>query len=699
MLGSIILFFAILIGLGVSTTFFLKKEEFANNSLERKIMIMGFGLGAVPILIIILNTLKIPLDWRIFLGVSWIIPLVLFIKSIVSGNFKLEMPKLSFKIRKSDLFIYGAIALSFVLFMVYLQGSFSYPWLEDGDPWEHAQGIKYVSEMKTYSQAPEWSIREQHAHYLEPYDPTYDSFLGIMHQTEPRLEWTMKFFNCLIIAIGHLLFYFFAKEFFKSEKKGLLATFLIVTIPCFMSHFIWAQSLTIALFFPAFYGALKSSKNKKWIIPTVITIASLLVTQASNAFIFGILFGLLWLVKSIIEKNFNWNIFISGGIGLILALSLFYIPAYLKFGHDDFLQKAGLQASLINKDAAGAGGGVLYVWKDFWSSDLFGKIDNAVGFGKVFFGILVLSLILIISGYIYRAIKKKQIIKPSDMPIMVSLIWLLFSFIGVHGARLPFSLMSYRFWVIIAIPTVLVATQGILTLFAFVKLLAKKKEDLVYKITLFTSAALSILILIITPGKIPQNNIFTKFPISGALIGAFILFAIISIILGLTTQNKSWNKKLAFASLWSIIIIGLLITSALPKYAVQTSQWPPHAYAVQGELEDYAGIKQSFPLNTKIFPYCNDGELRNIQKIIGANMHYPYWHKELNEIKRNKFNMTPEEIHTILKNFDMEYVIFDGVCLKEINTTEINVELTRLIESKLFTPLNKGNAIIMLKVN
>ena len=108
---TIILFFVYLWGLGFSATYFVKKAE---DFWERHLMNLGIGLGVFAILSIILNFLHIPLDWKIFLILSLIIPIYDLIQRIKKkelslpasfnfSNFKLTLPLVSGQISASFL--------------------------------------------------------------------------------------------------------------------------------------------------------------------------------------------------------------------------------------------------------------------------------------------------------------------------------------------------------------------------------------------------------------------------------------------------------------------------------------------------------------------------------------------------------------------------------------------------------------------
>ena len=68
---SIILFFVYTFGLGFTITSFVKNS---NNFLERNLMRIGFGLAFLPFLGLILNLIRVPIDWKIMLALSLLYP-------------------------------------------------------------------------------------------------------------------------------------------------------------------------------------------------------------------------------------------------------------------------------------------------------------------------------------------------------------------------------------------------------------------------------------------------------------------------------------------------------------------------------------------------------------------------------------------------------------------------------------------------
>ena len=114
---SIILFFVYTFGLGFTITSFVKNS---NNFLERNLMRIGFGLAFLPFLGLILNLIRVPIDWKIMLALSLLYPVYYLIRHR-------PKPKLQLKITKTTLSILVMLILFAANSYVYISGAFAYP--------------------------------------------------------------------------------------------------------------------------------------------------------------------------------------------------------------------------------------------------------------------------------------------------------------------------------------------------------------------------------------------------------------------------------------------------------------------------------------------------------------------------------------------------------------------------------------------
>ena len=104
-----------------------------------------------------------------------------------------------------------------------------------------------------------------------------------------------------------------------SSKKALFATFCLAMVPAFLSHFIWAISLAVVMYFVAFYATEKIEDDKKWWIIAAIVIGATLIMTPTHSTYFGIFFLLYFLTKCALEKRFIKHDFYAGALGVGLS--------------------------------------------------------------------------------------------------------------------------------------------------------------------------------------------------------------------------------------------------------------------------------------------------------------------------------------------------------------------------------------------
>lgn len=454
----IILFFVYTFGFGFSATYFLKNSS---NFFERNLMRIGVGLGIMPVLIVLLDFLHIPIDWKIFFVLSLIIPFYSLIKK--------EKPNIRLRLTKSNLYLLIILVIFISTFFMYHKGAFAYPWLEDDDPWEHAFGAEYVSIQRiAHNPSP-----EIHTAFMDPYPPAYDALMGILHQTSKSINWTLKFFNALIISLGIIFFYFFVKRFIGNKNKALFATFILAAIPCYLSHFIWAHALVVTMFFPAMYSIEMIRKDKKWAYILCLITAGIIVTQPTQAIKFMVLVFICFLIKSIYEKRFVKEILLAQIGGLAISMLWWYkriIPMFAKelwYTKDTVAGGSGFNIfSLIHRVFPPSSGSAtrVYSFGDFFYAKAQNMINNPIGIG------IFISLLAAIA-IIFILIRYKSLFKKENSWIAITLLWFLFTFLGVNSMtfHLPVGLYAFRFWMLLAIPVSILASYGTFKITALFK--------------------------------------------------------------------------------------------------------------------------------------------------------------------------------------------------------------------------------------
>jgi len=450
---NVILFLIYLYGLGYSLTRF---ERFL--SAEITVMRLGIGLGAFPVLGVLLNFFHILIDWRIFLVFSLSLPVFDLFRWARSGPLWPKFTITAANIRWPFFILLGIFIFSLIC---YCYGPFTYPWLASDDSWYHAASIKYISTERQIN------IPSGVFQYINPYPPGYDLLIAVMHQTANSLSWTMKFFNGLIISLGVIFFYFFAKQLMGNKTKALIATFFLASIPCYLSHYIWSHSLIVTLIFPAFYLVLKAKDDRRYILAAGVVVGGILVTQPTQPIKFAILYLLLLSAIYLVERRVDQRLIIIPIIGGMLALA-WYGPVIRQYRHKElkFVSASGTVEFKKSRTAtrfmsglfSPQGGATTKKHKIYHY--LFppqrNDRNNPVGVGVVLSFFILLGILgcahLIRKGSTHEKVYA-----------LTSLFWLIFTFLGCNTKTFsfPFGLFAYRFWALFAIASSLVAAQAV----------------------------------------------------------------------------------------------------------------------------------------------------------------------------------------------------------------------------------------------
>lgn len=609
---TIILFFIYTWGLGFTATRFIKNSD---NFLERNLMRVGIGLGVFPVLTVILNLLRIPLDWKIFFSLSLIVPITSLIFMVKKKQ--IVFPK-KLKITKSTIFILVVLLLFLATFFMYHRGAFVYPYLENDDPWEHAKGIKYVSIEKT-AEGPQIEGNLRFLGYLDPYPPGFEVLMGVLHQTSSSLNWTMKFFNALIISLSIIFFYFFAGIFMGDRKKALFSTFVLAAIPCYLSHFIWAHSLIPPLFIVSMYCLENIKNDKKWIIPAVLVIGGICLTHMLQPIKLGILFGLYFITKSILQKKFlKYEFFAIMGGYLISFLWWGFkwnamwgvrLGEGVVEGGTEIAKQGGINLlikiitslpSIFN--AEGGTATRAYTFSDFFIARSQNMINNPIGIG------IVISLLSIV-GLIYIFIKIRNWKEEKNQWMLVCLIWFIFLFLFVNSDtfNLPIGFAAFRMWMLLAIPVALLASEG-----------------------------------------------------------AWFL-------MGLGKKVKI-NKSIILV----ILVVGILATSGYQKYSLNTAMWPPgKSWISYDELDGWSWMKDNLPVNTKVY------SLSDPARVMGFDMFACVWCEDFIEFNKGILEKDTKDIHQWLKKDGYEYLILSNKDFKRYNREYGEENATTLINNKI----------------
>jgi hypothetical protein len=612
--NAILAFFFIIFGFGYSL-FFLTNATKQKNLIVHILELAAVGLAIFSFFGIIFGLLNIPLHLVVYLILATICPVIGLIK-----NAKTKM-KFTWSPEETTCAAI-TIGIMVVLTSIYAHGAFSYGWLENDDPWNHAQAATYIAREHTYDIDLEArTINGGYAFYLEPYPPTYDIIMGIMRQANESISWTLKFFNALLCGLAIGFIYLFVKQLLKSDLKALFAALTIAALPSFMSHFIWSQTLAVALFPVGMYAVLKSLEDRTWIIPAIVVIASMMVTQPVVSFVFGVMIILLACVVFLHElmKGFGKDIMKSQTATVIIVGAGGLVLSFLYWGAQIF--KWGISGIVALKGGEiGGGWGSSYALQSYpirgWTGNILlfpphqTMIDQAIGWGLVVTFALLAGIILI-------AIFWRKLLSPKAG---WTHLWLLLWFAVIAYATFAPSFGmpgwgSSRMWAYLAIPVTIIATEAV-------------------------------------------------FIIAGSF-------------------TKSYAYKLVIVAILAGLIV---LTSAPAKIDQQTSMWVAGALwtyvnSQQGpipiELQGYLTMKEVLPKNTRVYTMCDSD-----RRIIGMDMQSDPWDIEASLFRKNITNKTGDEVIAFLKEKNFEYFTLDASCVRDFGANETQVFAEGLIATQ-----------------
>ena len=431
---------------------------------EKSLATFGFGIAAFCVLSVIFNLLRIPLNWLLFLAIA----IAIMAYFIWKRELELSLPK-------ADGTTFIVLGLALLNFVVYWAGASAYPWLEDMDPWLHTVGVKWVAITQSFSRF--YDGTEFYRLYIEPYPPSFDVLMGVLHQMAPSVSTTLKFFNAFLVSLSPIFAFYAVSEITKSRNIALLAAFFLLAMPAFMSHFIWAQTLAMLMLLISFYAYERALKEPRFMIPAGVAVGAVAVSQPSTAAIFVIMSALYALAK-FYEGGIPAlrQLAIIGAIGLLLAAT-YYVPTVLKYGVEYTGIGLGMFPDLFtpgsSEDFSDA---TVYGITDYFIVQPDGRIDQHIGIGVVL-GLLALAGLAMAIDALRRGSRESW--------LACSVLWFALGIVGTEGNIMPVKLFPHRFWVFLAIPT------AILAAYAYIKLEERWPQ---YKALLLAGLVIGVLL-------------------------------------------------------------------------------------------------------------------------------------------------------------------------------------------------------------
>ena len=212
------------------------------------------------------------------------------------------------------------------------------------------------------------------------------------------------------------------------------------------------------------------------------------------------------------------------------------------------------------------------------------------------------------------------------------MLWLALAFYAVNAAKFPIKISPFRAWMLLAIP---------------VSLLAGESINLI-------------------------NNVFKSL-----------------------TRNFTKSKNAVIAvSLIVLITLGFGIykTSFVPKYKVNTANWPPGGFWTSTEeIQGYMWFKDNVPSGSKVFTFSNNGV------ILGLDKYICHWCPDVREFQQTAINKTAQKTVSRLRNDRYQYIVVDGQAAKKFGQNETNTMIQGLANLGL-QPLAQNNGFIIFRI-
>ena len=413
--------------------------------LDRLLLALPVGLGALPLEVLALRALHLPLDVRLLAAIGAAAAAL----APVAGRGAEPSPP-----RRAALAL-GAALVAAALAATLYHGATRYPWLEDDDPWQHAAAARYVA-LHGRTAQPAGEARASIV--LEPYPPYYAALMGVLHQANPDLKDVLKFFNALVVGISILAAFFAFEAMSGSAPIGLGAAALLAVCPAYMSHFIWAQTLAIPCFLSAAWalargGPARGPRSGEFWLAAGLVWASTVVQPSSGA-TSGVLLALAALLVALAARARRapepWRPILAVAVAGAASLATWAL-----------LNRAQVQAYAAvpgvfrGGAASDTSGGLVYGLLDVVLANRIDKIDQATGLGWAT-AALAAAGIGAVAG---RAVRRWRdgTVSPWE-PVLVA--WTAATVVGLEGNALPVKLFPHRFWVFLAIPAAALAAEG-----------------------------------------------------------------------------------------------------------------------------------------------------------------------------------------------------------------------------------------------
>ncbi|MFC1593826.1 hypothetical protein ACFL38_00690 [Candidatus Omnitrophota bacterium] len=635
MIESIAVFLVITLGLGSITRFCGWSQE---DTWERLFISLGVGLLAIPVIATIFNIAHIPIDFKNFIALA-----LACVFAAELWDLRHKTPHRPWKQELKYLFTlsHSALLIIFaVTLYMYLKGSFSYPWFEDYDPWLYAASTKFIALERTYTSSF-WSRVSQ------PYPQGFQIIMAIIHQANTSINWTLKFFTCMIVSLSLPFFYFFTKKMFFNKWTALFATIALFSIPAWLTHFIFPFALSMTSIPIFFYVVRKAEENKRWYFIAGILFASIWLIHFYSSFIITLMLGLYWLTKSFCENKIDRPLIVSGIYGFSFSIICFWIPSLYKFKDEilinlkvpaglhvfifpirEFLQKGYWFYLVIAGVVAVLFLATFKIWLRM-AKKVFQKISfryskltiflvalalvltvlllpvqfmRILGSGSILytvnhfilldvyrnliqnpFGIGIVPILMGALAFLYCLFILRKLFNKEHKYLAIVFVWGIFTFLGVNSARFSLNLMPFRMWSFFAF------SIALLTALCYNLILANKK--------LHSAVKICITVLLVS------------------------------------ALGYSWHSY---------------------KYKLNSKPWKEAWLTTVQSQELYVWLQDNIPKNSKVYALGMD----QCAPIVFDMVSFP-WDAEVNDYKVNDIDESPSDNYEFLKSKGYEYVLLD----------------------------------------
>src|SRR3989344_5781211 len=165
-----------------------------------------------------------------------------------------------------------------------------------------------------------------------------------------------------------------------------------------MSHFIWAISLAVPLYFVCFYALERIKHDNKWWIVAGLSMAATFTVTPTHSTYFGLMLILYVGAKMIAERKIlYWHAF-SGLLGMSLSFLLWWLPMLLKHGVIGILEGIGFSTQIFTEEGKALAfrgtGDRVYNFADFFVAQKQNMVNNPIGIGIVLLILVILAIIM-----------------------------------------------------------------------------------------------------------------------------------------------------------------------------------------------------------------------------------------------------------------------------------------------------------------